>query len=140
MAEGRCLGRRVQRLRGRPHDLLGCGRFVRKRQGDASRSGRQDRGELRRMGQRVHAPGSDPRMKVLVVDIGGTNVKLFAEGRTAPARFASGSSMTPDQMVAGVKALASGWAFDVMAIGYPGPVLHDRPVSEPHNLATGWVG
>lgn len=48
--------------------------------------------------------------------------------------------MTPAQMVAGVKALASGWSFDVMSIGYPGPVLQERPLSEPHNLASGWVG
>ncbi len=78
-------------------------------------------------------------MKVLVVDIGGTHVKLRAEGGE-PARFVSGPSMTPQQMVDGVKGLASGWAFDVMAIGYPGPVLHGRPVSEPPHLAGPWVG
>jgi polyphosphate glucokinase len=79
-------------------------------------------------------------MKVLVIDIGGTHVKLYVEGRTEPARFDSGPTMTPQQMVAGVKALASSWSFDVIAIGYPGPVLQGRPVSEPAHLAGTWVG
>jgi polyphosphate glucokinase len=79
-------------------------------------------------------------LKVLVLDIGGTHVKLRAEGQTDTSRFESGPQMTPEQMVEGVKALASSWQFDVMAIGYPGPVLHNHPLAEPHNLAPGWVG
>lgn len=79
-------------------------------------------------------------MKVLVVDIGGTHVKVRAEGQAAASRFDSGPSMTPARMVEGVKALASAWDFDRMSIGYPGPVLNGHPVSEPHNLGTGWVG
>jgi len=43
-------------------------------------------------------------------------------------------------MVDGVKKLAGDWKYDVVSIGYPGPVLHNRPVAEPHNLAKGWVG
>ena len=79
-------------------------------------------------------------MKVLAVDIGGTHVKILATGQTVRREFPSGPKLTPVAMVAGVKTLAKGWPSDVVAIGYPGPVLHDRPVAEPHNLARGWVG
>jgi polyphosphate glucokinase len=79
-------------------------------------------------------------MKVLVIDIGGTHVKVRAEGQTAATKFVSGAEMTPAKMVDGVKAIASAWAFDVMAIGYPGQVTHGIAIAEPHNLATGWVG
>jgi polyphosphate glucokinase len=79
-------------------------------------------------------------MKVLVIDIGGTHVKVRAQDQTQAVKFDSGTTMTPGQMVDGVKGIASSWAFDVMAIGYPGPVLRDHPVADPHNLAPGWVG
>jgi polyphosphate glucokinase len=79
-------------------------------------------------------------MKVLAIDIGGTHVKILATGQTNPREFPSGPTMTPAQMVAGVKEFAGEWKYDVVAIGYPGAVLHDRPVTEPHNLASGWVG
>ena len=79
-------------------------------------------------------------MKVLVVDVGGTHVKVRVEGQAEASKFVSGAGMTPDQMVTGVKQLASGWNFDVMSIGYPGPVLKGHPMAEPHNLASGWVG
>ena len=79
-------------------------------------------------------------MRVLVVDIGGTHVGILATGQEEPRKFASGPTMTPEQMVAGVKQLAGDWKYDVVSLGYPGPVLHGRPVSEPHNLAPGWVG
>jgi polyphosphate glucokinase len=48
--------------------------------------------------------------------------------------------MTPKRMVAGVLKAVKGWKFDVVAMGYPGPVVHNRPIAEPHNLARGWVG
>ncbi|HEX7216289.1 MAG TPA: ROK family protein [Methylomirabilota bacterium] len=80
------------------------------------------------------------RPKVLVVDIGGSHVKLRAIGQGAPRRFDSGPTLTPKMMVAGVHKLTRGWQYDVVSIGYPGPVLHGRPVQEPHNLARGWVG
>src|ERR1043166_8546719 len=54
--------------------------------------------------------------------------------------FPSGSTLTPKQMVAGVKKLASDWKYDAVSIGYPGPVLRNRPVAEPHNLGRGWMG
>ena len=79
-------------------------------------------------------------MNVLVVDVGGTNVKIFATGQAEPRRFPSGPKLTPEQMVSGVKELAGEWQYDVVSIGYPGLVLHGRVVAEPHNLAPGWVG
>ena len=79
-------------------------------------------------------------MNVLVVDVGGTNVKILATGQDEPRRFPSGPTLTAEQMVAGVKELAGDWKYDVVSIGYPGPVLQGRPVAEPHNLGPGWVG
>ena len=79
-------------------------------------------------------------MNVLVIDIGGTRVKILATGQTEKRAFESGPTLTPARMVVGVKTLAEGWAYDVVSVGYPGPVLRNRPVAEPHNLAKGWVG
>jgi len=79
-------------------------------------------------------------MNVLVVDVGGTHVKILATGEHEPVRFPSGPTLTAKQMVAGVRKLARGWQYDVVSIGYPGPVLRDHPVAEPHNLGAGWVG
>src|ERR1700679_665268 len=79
-------------------------------------------------------------MNVLVVDVGGSHVKILATGQTEPRRFVSGPTLTAEQMVSGVKELAGDWAYDVVAIGYPGAVLQGQPVAEPHNLGPGWVG
>ncbi len=79
-------------------------------------------------------------MNVLVVDIGGTHVKILATGQDTHRQFDSGPTLTPTEMVSQVKKLSSDWKYDVVSIGYPGPVLHGRIVSEPHNLGTGWVG
>jgi len=79
-------------------------------------------------------------MNVLAIDIGGTHVKILATGQAEHRRLVSGPTLTPDAMVSGVKELAGAWQYDVISIGYPGPVLHDRAVAEPHNLARGWVG
>ena len=78
-------------------------------------------------------------MKVLVIDVGGTHVKILASGQTDVRRMDSGPALTAEQMADGVKKLAKGWAYDAVAIGYPGVVVRDRPVTEPHNLAPGWV-
>jgi len=79
-------------------------------------------------------------MNVLAVDIGGTNVKILASGQKEPRKFPSGPELTPERMVSGVKELAAGWKYDVVSIGYPGRVVGDRAVTEPRNLAHGWVG
>jgi len=77
--------------------------------------------------------------KVLVVDVGGTNVKLLATGQREARKFPSGPAMTPEAMVRVAKKTAKDWDYDVVSIGYPGPVVHGRPLREPHNLAPGWV-
>ena len=79
-------------------------------------------------------------MNVLVIDIGGNNVKILASRQNAPRKFPSGLTMTPKQMVAGVKKLAGDWKYDVISIGYPGMVVRNRLVAEPHNLGRGWMG
>ena len=79
-------------------------------------------------------------MRVLAIDIGGTHVKILATGQTEKRAVDSGPTLTPRRMVTAVKRLAEGWTYDVVSIGYPGPVLHNRPMLEPHNLGAGWVG
>jgi polyphosphate glucokinase len=79
-------------------------------------------------------------MKVLVVDVGGTHVKILAFGHKESRKFPSGPMLTPTRMVAGVRKLARDWKYDVVSVGYPGPVLRGRPVAEPCNLGRGWVG
>ena len=79
-------------------------------------------------------------MNVLVIDIGGTHVKVLATGRKAHREFDSGPTLTPKQMVADVKKLVADWKYEAISIGYPGPVLRSRPVSEPWNLGKGWAG
>ncbi len=79
-------------------------------------------------------------VNVLVLDVGGTHVKLLCTGQTEPREFASGPALTAQEMVEGVKQKASGWQYDAVSIGYPGPVLAGRPAAEPHNLGSGWVG
>ncbi len=79
-------------------------------------------------------------MNVLVVDVGGTSVKILATGHEERRRFPSGPTLTAGQMVASVMELAGDWRYDVVSVGYPGSVTHGRPVAEPHNLAPGWVG
>ena len=78
--------------------------------------------------------------RVLVVDVGGTSVKVLATGQRKSRSFRSGPTLTPQRMVSRVKKLVADWAYDVVSIGYPGPVLHGRPIAEPHNLGHGWVG
>jgi polyphosphate glucokinase len=79
-------------------------------------------------------------MDVLSIDVGGTHVKLLATGQDEPRKFVSGPKLAPRQMVTQVRKLAQGWPYRVVSIGYPGVVAHHRPISEPHNLARGWVG
>jgi predicted NBD/HSP70 family sugar kinase len=79
-------------------------------------------------------------MRILVIDVGGTHVKVVATGHKQRIEFPSGPKMTPAKMVAAVRAATAGWKYDVVSMGYPGPVAHGRPLGEPHNLGHGWVG
>ena len=78
-------------------------------------------------------------MRILVIDVGGTNVKVLASGKRTPIKIPSGPHMTPARMVKEVLAATADWEFDVVSIGYPGPVSNGRPALEPWNLGRGWV-
>ena len=75
-----------------------------------------------------------------MIDVGGTNIKLQATGQTEERKIPSGPAMTASRMVRDVKRVAKDWDYDVISIGYPGPVIHERPLREPHNLGAGWMG
>jgi polyphosphate glucokinase len=77
--------------------------------------------------------------RVLVVDVGGTSVKILATGQSESRSFTSGPKLTPKRMAARVIKLAADWTYDVVSIGYPGPVLGGRPSAEPVNLGRGWI-
>jgi len=77
---------------------------------------------------------------VLVIDIGGTHVKVYSTLRREFVKIDSGPTMTPKELVEAVKANTSGWKYDAISIGYPGPVLHGKPLNDPANLGKGWVG
>ena len=79
-------------------------------------------------------------MRVLVVDIGGTSVKILATGQKTRRKVPSGPDLTPQKMVSEVAKLAGDWEYDVVAMGYPGRVVRGGIVTEPHNLGQGWVG
>jgi predicted NBD/HSP70 family sugar kinase len=78
--------------------------------------------------------------RVLVVDVGGTNVKMLATGQKEPRKYPSGPTMTPRKMVRLVKKSVRDWKFDCVSLGFPGPVINEHPLREPHNLGGGWMG
>jgi hypothetical protein len=79
-------------------------------------------------------------MRILVIDVGGSHVKVLATGHKKPVVIPSGPEMTAKKLVAAVRVATVHWKYDAVSIGYPGPVVHGHPVSEPHNLGRGWVG
>src|SRR5579864_8859424 len=79
-------------------------------------------------------------IKILAIDVGGTHIKVLATGRRKPIEIRSGPKMTAKEMVRQVRQGTTGWRYSVVSIGYPGPVLHGKPLSEPSNLGGGWVG
>src|SRR5881396_1259445 len=79
------------------------------------------------------------KRKVLVVDIGGTHVKLLMSARDE-REFVSGPRMRPEQLIAQFKESARGWKFDVVSIGFPAPVRKGRIMRDPKHLGKGWVG
>ena len=78
--------------------------------------------------------------RVLVIDVGGTNVKLLATGQKEARKYPSGPTMTPRKMVQLVKKAVADWKYDCISLGYPGPIINGHPLREPHNLGRGWVG
>ena len=79
-------------------------------------------------------------MNVLVVDIGRAHVKVLASGERESRQFDSGPALLPKAMARRIQKITEDWSYEVVSIGYPGPVLRNRPVAEPHNLGRGWVG
>src|SRR5262249_37188105 len=77
---------------------------------------------------------------ILVIDIGGTHVKLELSTPRKHCQFESGPKLTAKAMVAKIKDVTDGWAYDVVSVGYPGPVAANRPITEPYNLGKGWAG
>lgn len=80
----------------------------------------------------------EPR-RILVVDVGGTHVKVAIAGERRVLKLPSGPSLTPAQMVKSVRAGTADWRYDVVTIGYPGPVRDGQPIRNPHNLGRGWT-
>src|SRR5262249_5844363 len=86
-----------------------------------------------------NAVGGGPLMKILVVDVGGTNVKIKLSGQEEVRKFASGPELTAREMIVGVRDLAKDWDYESVTVGYPGPVVHDAILKEPVNLGRGWM-
>lgn len=79
-------------------------------------------------------------MRILVIDVGGTHLKALATGHKEPVKVPSGPRMTAEEMVRDIRKAVAGWKYDAVSTGYPGAVLHGKPVAEPSNLGPGWVG
>jgi polyphosphate glucokinase len=88
----------------------------------------------------MKAGQTEKSARVLVVDIGGTNVKMLATGQKEPRKYPSGPMLTPQKMVRLVKKAVRDWKFDCVSLGYPGPIINEHPLREPHNLGGGWMG
>ena len=89
--------------------------------------------------ERKRRRNSAPR-HILVVDVGGTHIKLRIDNRGAIGEFDSGRKMTPGRMMRKIRKLMRGRHYDAVSIGYPGVVIHGRIVANPHNLGNGWLG
>lgn len=92
------------------------------------------------MAKAVKQTASDAEKIVLAIDIGGSHVKILTSAGGEERRADSGPDLTPQQMIATVKKLAEGLSYDVISMGYPGPVRHNKPVLDPKNLGKGWAG
>ncbi len=77
---------------------------------------------------------------VLVIDVGGTHIKVLMPGYSAPIKIASSPTLTPKQMINKVKDAIQDCKFDRVSIGYPGVVMGGCPVHDPFNLGPGWIG
>ncbi len=80
------------------------------------------------------------RSTVLTIDVGGSHVKVMTDKGRTKREFSSGPHLSAKTMVKKVKELTKDWSYDLVSVGYPGPVVRNRPVAEPHNLGRGWAG
>lgn len=78
-------------------------------------------------------------MNVLVLDVGGSHVKAVATGHLEPRSLDTGPDFTPDDLLEGLGPLIADWKWDVVSIGFPGPIVNNRVIRQPHNLGPGWV-
>lgn len=78
-------------------------------------------------------------MRILVIDIGGSHVKFAVWGKRTRRDFKSGEHLTPEKMVARVLASTRDWQYDMVSIGFPGPVIEGKPAVDPPSLAKGWL-
>jgi polyphosphate glucokinase len=92
-----------------------------------------------RPAKRARRVTATQKPKVLVIDVGGTHVKLLATGQKEHTQFDSGPKMTCQAMISQVKKLTKDWDYSRISLGFPGPVAHGRVVAEPYNLGPGWV-
>ena len=76
----------------------------------------------------------------MTIDVGGSHVKVMTDRDHTKREFTSGPHLSAKTMVKKAKRLTRDWSYDVVSIGYPGPVVHNRPLAEPHNLGKGWTG
>ncbi len=83
---------------------------------------------------------TEKEKRILVVDVGGTHVKVMVTGLTEPIEILSGPTLTAKAMAQKVKAALKDYPYDVVSLGYPAPVVHGHPLREPYNLGCGWVG
>ena len=79
-------------------------------------------------------------MKILVIDVGGTHVKIYSTGHPEAVKIDSSPTLTPKKMVKAARRVTKGWKYEAVSIGYPGPVVHGKPLHDPVNLGQGWVG
>jgi glucose-6-phosphate isomerase len=79
-------------------------------------------------------------MRIMVLDVGGTHVKVGFSDRKGEIRIASGARMTPEKMLKKLSRTLHGSRYGAVSIGYPGLVVHGRIAAEPFNLGRGWVG
>src|SRR5450759_3017012 len=79
-------------------------------------------------------------MRILVIDVGGTHVKVLATGHKQRVEIPSSPKMTPAKMASMVRSATVGWKYDAVSIGYPGAVVHGHPIIEPRHLGSGWLG
>ncbi len=92
------------------------------------------------MSDKTQSKSTPASPKVLVVDVGGTNVKMRIKGQKEPTKVPSGPTMTAKKAVKIVKTATKEWDYNCISLGYPGPIINGRPLREPHNLGGGWVG
>ncbi len=87
----------------------------------------------------MNATSATNSLPVLVIDVGGTHVKVLARGQQEGREIPSGPTLTASRMAGQVKRLTADWKYEAVSIGYPGPVTHGRPLREPLNLGPGWM-